>query len=87
MTIPLERLHGSWMNHKMAVDDFNMNIVETSDEHHSSTSSTLTDTTQMYTEMFPGAGCTYGTGQTFMNNSMPTSMCITEHLIYIIPMH
>lgn len=41
-----------------------MDIVDTSDERHGSTSSNLTDTTQT----FPSAGRTYGIGQTFMNN-------------------
>ena len=50
-----------------ANDDFDMNIFETTDVHPSPTSSTSTDTTQSCTEMFPGAGRTYGTGQTFMN--------------------
>ena len=52
-----------------ADDNFNMDIVDTSDKRHRSTSSNLTDiTTQMHTETFPGAGHTYEIGQTFMNN-------------------
>ena len=42
-----------------------MDIVETADDHCSSTSST--DNTQVYTEKFPGAGGTYGTGKTVMD--------------------
>ena len=44
-----------------------MNVIETTDVHHSLISSTLTDTTQMYTKKFLGAGHIYGTRQTFMD--------------------
>ena len=47
--------------------DFGMDVVETTDVHHNSPSSTLTDATQTYTETFPSSGRTYGTGKTFMD--------------------
>jgi hypothetical protein len=52
-----------------ANNNFDMDVVEPTDnsERRSSISTTPTDATQMYTENFPGAGSTYGTGQTFMN--------------------
>ena len=47
-------------------DGFGMDIeMPVTDEHH--TPGTLADTMWTYVEEFPGAGCTYGNGETFMN--------------------